>query len=433
LRPLALACCVAALAAPGLAAARPAPVTWCGTGAIADNRVPDLEVSSSAQVRFVYVIPSDGADNFATTALGIATDAAWIDEWWRSQDPIRTPRFDRYAFPGCASRFGQLDIGFVRLPHDTAFYRSAGIFQLLTADLVSALPARQKTIAYYDGDVSVPDVCGQSATNENLGGQFAVSYVYLRSACGLAPAGDGTSAEVAAHELIHNLGALPPGAPHACPGDAGHPCDSATDILYPYVGEASTLDVVTLDFNRDDYYGHSGSWWDVQDSNWLMHLPQRAVTLAIEGSGSLLVRLDSTAIPCENGCSGIQIDDGSLTATGLPSPGWHVAGWSGGCTTTLPACDFTAPGDVNATITFTRIPVRVRVGVIGKGRVTSSPGGIACTKTCSRTFAAGTRVRLTASAARGWRFAGWNGGCTGRSICTVPELGGSVQARFVRR
>jgi Divergent InlB B-repeat domain len=434
LRRLALAVCVAALAGPGLAAARPAPVTWCGTDATAGNRAPDLEVSSSAQVRFVYAIPSDGADNFAAAASGIATDAAWIDEWWRAQDPIRTPRFDRYPFPGCTSRFGQLDIGFVRLPHPDAYFRSPDIFQLLNSDLRNSFPDRQKTILYYDGDVSETQVCGQSGTNANAGGVFAISFVYLRSGCGLAPPGSGTSAEVAAHELIHNLGALPPGAPHACPDDAGHPCDSATDILYPYVGEASTLDVVALDYNRDDYYGHSGSWWDLQDSSWLMHLPQRSVTLQIEGSGSLLVHLDSAVIPCEAGCSGLQVDDGSLTVAGLPSSGWRVAGWSGGCTTTGPTCDLAAPGDVNATVTFARIPpVRVRVVVGGKGRVTSTPIGIACTKACAHSFAAGTRVRLTASPARGWRFAGWSGGCSGRSLCTVPELGGSIQARFVHR
>jgi hypothetical protein len=430
---LVLAACVAALAVPGLAAARPAPVTWCGTDEVADSRVPDLEVSSSAQVRFVYAIPSDGTDNFAGSASGIATDAAWIDEWWRVQDPIRTPRFDRYAFPGCTSRLGQLDIGFVRLPHASAYYRSPDIYQLLGADLGNALPDRQKTILYYDGDVSETRVCGQSATNENLGGRFAISYVYLRSDCGLAPPGNGTSAEVAAHELIHNFGALPSGAPHACPDDSGHPCDSATDILYPYVGVASTLDVVTLDYNRDDYYGHSGSWWDVQDSNWLTHLPQRSVTLEIAGSGTLLLRLDNALIPCENGCAGVLVDDGSLIVAGVPSSGWQVTGWSGSCTTTLPTCEIASPGDVRATVTFTRIPVRVRVAVVGKGRVTSSPSGIACTNTCSRSFAGGTRVRLTATPARGWRFGGWTGACTGRSTCTVPELGGSIRARFVRR
>lgn len=44
-----LAACLAALAAPGIAAARPAPITWCGADEVAANRVPDLELTSADQ------------------------------------------------------------------------------------------------------------------------------------------------------------------------------------------------------------------------------------------------------------------------------------------------------------------------------------------------------------------------------------------------
>jgi hypothetical protein len=432
-RALLLAACVSALGLPAVASARPAPVTWCGTDEVAADRVPELEVSSTAQVRFVYAFPADGADNFAATASGMAFDAAWIDEWWQRQDATRSPRFDRYPFPGCTSRFGGLDIGVVRLPNGTAYYRTTDNFRRLNGDLADAFPQTEKTVVYYDGPVADTNVCGESPSNESFGGRFGIAYVFLQSACGATPVGGGASAQIAAHELIHDLGALPDGAPHPCPNDEGHPCDSPTDILYPYLGEAATLDGVTLDVGRDDYYGHTGSWWDVQDSSWLAHLPQYPLSLAVAGSGTLVVRTDTGPLDCERGCSGLTIDsDAEITAVAVPSSGWRVGGWSGACTELALSCTLTMSGPMSATVTFVRAPVRVVVRVTGKGRVTSTPRGISCPGSCSRSFPGGTSVRLTASATKGWRFAGWSGACTGRSRCALTS-DGTVRARFVRR
>ena len=56
----------------------------------------------------------------------------------------------------------------------------------------------------------------------------------------------------------------------------------------------------------------------------------------------------------------------------------------------------------------------------GAGTVTSSPSGIACGTTCSRSFSGDTTVTLTAAPASGSTFAGWSGGgCTGTGSCTV--------------
>ena len=54
--------------------------------------------------------------------------------------------------------------------------------------------------------------------------------------------------------------------------------------MYPYTYDGETLDTAVLDAGRDDYYGHSGTWWDVQDSPWLTHLPQ--FSLAASGAGA---------------------------------------------------------------------------------------------------------------------------------------------------
>ena len=433
MRLLLLAACTAALAVPAVASARPAPVTWCGTDEVTDNRVPELELSSAEQVRFVYAIPSDGVDGFGANASGIATDAAWIGEWWRAQDPARGPRFDRYPFPGCPSQAGSLDIGFVRLPRDSAYYRSPGNFGRLNEDIGGTLSRNQKTVVYYDGAVSEPDVCGQSLSNEALGGRAGVSYVYLQSDCGLTPPGAGPSAQVAAHELIHNFGALPFGAPNPCPNDSGHPCDSTADILGPFLRAGSTLDAMTLDVNHDDYYGHSGSWWDLQDSSWLTHFPQFPLTVT-GGSGTAIVRTDTATLPCDTGCADLALDsDVKVTVLAVPTAGWHFDRWSGACTAPGLNCALTMTASQNLQMTFVRNPVRVTVRVTGRGRIASAPRGIGCTSACNHSFTPGTVVRLTAVPSRGWRFTGWSGACTARGRCVLPADGGTVRARFARR
>jgi len=57
-----------------------------------------------------------------------------------------------------------------------------------------------------------------------------------------------------------------------------------------------------------------------------------------------------------------------------------------------------------------------------------------CDRECSFELPAGTKVRLTAEAARGSRFDGWAGACTGAGECLIEmSVGASVVANFVRK
>ena len=77
------------------------------------------------------------------------------------------------------------------------------------------------------------------------------------------------------HELVHTFDAVSGAAPHHC--SEGHVCDVANDLLNASLS-GNELETHVLDGGRDDYYGHSGTWTDVQDSLFLERLdsPDRA-------------------------------------------------------------------------------------------------------------------------------------------------------------
>jgi phospholipase C len=74
----------------------------------------------------------------------------------------------------------------------------------------------------------------------------------------------------------------------------------------------------------------------------------------------------------------------------------------------------------------------VTVNGTGSGTVTSSPTGISCKPTCSKSFAAATAVKLTAIAASGSYLTSWSGACKGTSnTCTLTMNSNlSVTATF---
>jgi hypothetical protein len=86
------------------------------------------------------------------------------------------------------------------------------------------------------------------------------------------------------------------------------------------------------------------------------------------------------------------------------------------------------------TATFTVSTHVLRASVKGKGRVTSSPAGIACPGKCSGSFAAEGTVRLAAKPAKGYKFTGWTGACKGRGACSVLLSGdAAVKATFKKK
>lgn len=433
------------VAAPGAVAAPAARgVAWCGAGQPpAIDRQPSVDLTSPRQVHAVYVLPADGAGDYASFASRIATDLAAIGAWWQRQDASRTPRFDRFPFPGCTTPFADLDVGFLRLPHEGAYYADGDGSRLL-ADL-GALRALSsyKLLIYYDGPpIFDPQVCGTafvpSEAVTRLGGDFGLAFVWTQSACG-ADIGTGRlAAAVAAHELIHSLGALvQPGAPNACPSpDEGHVCDSEADILFPTASATTTLDGQILDVNRDDYYAHDGPWFDVQDSPWLTHLPQLMLSIRVQargGAGGAVRMREPGTLVCPASCS-LALDTGTrATLVAVPSSGSRFVGWSGVCAGRR-SCVVSLDAPTAVTAVFGPATFRLTVVVTGKGAVRSAPHGLSCPGRCSASFRADGAVRLLAKPAAGQRFAGWSGACSGRGACVVTlDRDRAVRARFTRR
>jgi hypothetical protein len=389
-------------------------VGWCGSGETSADR-PD--VVTAQQIHAVVAVPSDGADTFATDAPALADDVAAITAWWQGQDPTRIPRFDEAAFGGSTC----LDITVVRLSRTGASYTAAGpsgAFDAIVNELGATGNLYKDYLVYYDGPAVEPDVCGTGGTRAfDTGLSFAV--VWLQGCPGVP------NSTIGAHELLHALGAVPSGAPHGCLGDSGHVCDSVDDMMYPSTtGQA--LSQLFLDFNHDDYYGHSGSWTDVQDSLWLhrLNVPAEPLNVALHGSGE--VKSDLPGVDCTAACT-TQWDQGAaLSLTATPAAGSRFVRWSGSCTGRTCALKL----DQAATATALFGPLRIPLRVTSAGR-----GTVACTPKCTKTFGGGKPLTLRAVPGRGWRFAQWSGGCKGTAATCRPatDFAVSVRATFRRR
>jgi hypothetical protein len=394
---------------------------WCGTPGTVD-RLP--EGNPGAQVHVIYAVASDGTDNLAAS-IGtlMQTDAETIDTWWRGQDPTRTPRFDTLGF-GCGQ---QLDISLVRLGSTTAELQPLrDRFGRILAGLGSAgfTSTAAKYLVYYDGPNDGSNVCGEGSGSADGAGVAVV----FTTACSGVP-----TSVIAAHELLHAMGALPsPGPPHACPGDAGHPCDSPLDILYPSA-DGTPLSGLILDVGHDDYYGHSGSWFDLQDSRWLRHLdtPPTHLSVVIVGAGT--VTSDVPGISCTASCESDWDGNQSVTLAAQPAAGMRFVRWSGGCTGAF-TCTLGLASATTVTALFAPQTFALSIAVAGRGAVRVSSSSTPCTPRCKLAVISFQPVSLRAFAVPGWRFVRWSGACKGtRVACTLPMTGPQAARALFRR
>ncbi len=410
----ALAAAAAALfVLPGTARA----ADWCGPVATVDRPA----VVGGNPVRVLYAVPADGADRSAEHAPRVSADVDDNDAWWRANDSARTPRFDLTPF-ACGL---QVDLTLTRvtataaelLPSDVRWDRlfdglwRSGVDQTYT-----------KYLVYYDGPVDEPRLCGEGGGLPSGGG---MAVVYLQACTSIA------TSPTAAHELLHTFGALAEGGPNTCPESGGHVCDSTGDILYPFA-QPVPLSSLVLDLNRDDYYGHGGTAFDVRNSAWLRRLDaQVALSVVLRGQGT--VTSDAPGVSCAVSCSSEWDAGASVVLRAKPASGQRFVRWSGACTLETPTCDTTL--DVAKQVTAHFAPARFRLALSVRGRGRIAGAGAACAvATCVRNVVSHRPVALRAAPAKGWRLRGWSGACQGaKATCRVPMAkASSVRATFVR-
>ena len=410
---------VSAEALPVVRATTQAAATWCGTSSQLDL-TPNAVAGNP--VHWLYAIPSDGQDRSSALANAMQSDAEAIDAWWRTQDTTRLPRNDLSQF-SCGL---QIDLTSLRMPQPGSQLASpGGVFGAVFGALDAAgfRSSHTKYLVYFDGPVSNDEVCGQGASSPS---GIGLAVVYFQACQGVS------TAAVAAHELLHTLGAVPRGAPHECPApDDGHTCDDTNDLMYPSIDD-SPLSSRILDPGRDDYYGHAGSWPDSQDSPWLVQLDrQLPFTLTIAGPGG--VAADVPGLQCAVSCTTTWNADTRLGLTTTPGTGAKLVRWGGGCSGASICNVVVAPGGTVSAL-FAPLVYRLTVNVAGRGAVRSSRSGITCRPRCSAAFPSYVPIVLTATPAKGWRLKTWTGACRGkRLLCTVPMSAATrTRAVFVR-
>jgi hypothetical protein len=249
---------------------------------------------SGSRVQAVYAVPSDRLDRSATVIPAIRSTYAPRIDWQINQSAAETGGEAHVTFVTEPSSDGgcQLAVSVVRLSPAAVDSFSATISELKS--LGFNRPDR-KYLLWTDADVlcGVGSMFSDSRPGQgNLNNGYAPMYARVDTGCWGYAEG---------HELMHNLGAVQRGAPHAT--SAGHCTDEPDDMCYDddgngpatmttaCAGRSSAL----FDCNHDDYF-YAGvppllSWlsthWNTYNSSWLLRAPLPAVaTGPAPGSGT---------------------------------------------------------------------------------------------------------------------------------------------------
>jgi len=195
-----------------------------------------------------------------------------------------------------------------------------------------------------------------------------------------------------------------------------------TDRIFPVAG--ALLGVA----HGQGSYVIVGTGGDVLQSHAYWHLK-----VTKDGTGHGTVTSVPQGITCGNSCEKTFPSNSSVILTAKPHQGSTFVGWSGCDEVSGLTCSVSMTGDrtVSAQFDFAYHTLSVTEAGSGVGRVMSTPQGIDCGSTCAAHFKPGTTVTLSASADQGSIFAGWSGGCSGKSPCSISmNADKSVTATF---
>jgi hypothetical protein len=222
----------------------------------------------------------------------------------------------------------------------------------------------------------------------------------------------------------------------------------STDVFKSTDGKAHSVDLL-WDENQQ-FFGSSGDSSQIEyefpgQSSFSTHNTGDSVSLP-SSAGTILLRMHGAADGDTGTGRGAIVYDRPTTAAKFTSVTTFASEFTLHQSGRVPARGstrfrFAYVQDYQATLVATRARTassllrnQITVSRSGKGKVTSSPGGIACGKACSHGYAYGTKVTLRATAAKGSKFSGWSGACKGTHKCKLTtDDDVTVQAKFVPR
>jgi hypothetical protein len=179
----------------------------------------------------------------ANEPAAISNEISQVDTWFDSQTVDGThPRFD-------LDSAGRPSVVTVSMPHTAAEYEASSNQIKMIVDDLSSLgwpkSENQKLAAFINVD-SNDGGCGITGYGLSL---------FPEDACDIHPSVSDTfpygATYLTAHEITHNLGAVPDCALHA--DGTGHVNDDPRDVLY-FGPQARDFNHITLDPGHDDYY-----------------------------------------------------------------------------------------------------------------------------------------------------------------------------------
>ncbi len=160
------------------------------------------------------------------------------------------------------------------------------------------------------------------------------------------------------------------------------------------------------------------------------------LTVAPPPTGAGTITSNPSGITCPSTCTAGFAANTKVTLTAAPSGTYTFAGFTGACSGMT--CTVTMTAAESVTDSFDAVSgqqLTVALSGPGTGTVTSSPAAINCSVSspslCSATFPKNTVVTLSETPVATNTFAGWSGGCTGTTPCSVTlSAASSVTATF---
>lgn len=167
-------------------------------------------------------------------------------------------------------------------------------------------------------------------------------------------------------------------------------------------------------------------------------LPSHTLDVMLGGDGGGQVNSSPSGISCQPSCSASFAEGAEVTLAAVPDAQSVFTGWSGSACSGTGDCVLVLNADTTVSAEFTATHFPVTVGLLGNGigGVLSDPAGIDCPDDCQAQFARNETISLTATAAPGSVFLGWEGDCEGfgTASCELDMDAGPYQAdaRFGR-